>query len=105
MSDIEFSRLPAERHREEAGRLERLLNDADAMTWLRYEVSGYTPPADGYMTEDEVVAAERSHRRFKNADGDWKYIIESLGQMTAHIDSGDGRGVLIRWVGCSTGLA
>ena len=89
LTDIECSRLPPADLAKKASRLARLLDDVDAMTWLRYEISGYTPASRGHMTHEEVRAAERS-RRIQTKDsetGAITYSVSSLGWQQAQVDA------------------
>jgi len=45
--DIELGRIEAMAVVRKAGRLARLLDDADAMLWLRYEATGYPRGPNG----------------------------------------------------------
>jgi hypothetical protein len=88
LGEIEYSRLGASDIAKKAGRLARLVDDADAMAWLRSEVAGYTKPGNGFMTLEEVAAAERSNRFMELSDaGVRKYKVESIGEIQAHIES------------------
>ena len=89
LSDIEYTKIGPSDIAKKASRLARLIDDAEAMTWLRYEIGGYRGKSRGLMSADEVVAAERS-RRFVGLDEDGttrSYKVESIGEMQAHIES------------------
>lgn len=45
LSDIELGELPPVALVRKTSRLARLLDDEDALGWLRYETSGYSPEA------------------------------------------------------------
>jgi hypothetical protein len=59
LSDIELSRLPPTAIVRKVSRLARLLDDTEAMNWLRYETAGYPVPLD----TNSGQAAFRSHRQ------------------------------------------
>jgi hypothetical protein len=84
LADIELVRLtPAEIARK-ALRLARLLDDSDAMTWLRFEVVGY--PTGPGLPSDAWEAAGRSNRRFLNTEGQERAATTMLGQLQTNID-------------------
>jgi AbiTii len=88
LSDIEYSRLSPVDIAKKASRLARLLDDADAMEWLRFEVGGYTPSDRGYMSEAEVVAARRSGRftGMNPETGTPNFTAASLGWLAAQVE-------------------
>src|SRR5579872_6147066 len=87
LGDIEYSRLPPSDIAKKASRLARLLDDEEAMAWLRYEVAGYTPTTQGFMTDSELVAAQRSRRLSSAKDADPRYDIQSLGQLETSVEA------------------
>jgi hypothetical protein len=87
LTEIEYSKLPAPDIAKKASRLARLLDDEDAMAWLRFEVGGYTPATRGTMTDEEVAAAQRSRRRAADVDGEPSYTVTSLGWLQAQVEA------------------
>lgn len=59
LSGIELSHIAPVDAARKTSRLARLLDDADAMEWLRHETSGYS---DGLLDDDAMRAATRSNR-------------------------------------------
>lgn len=70
-------------------RLARLLDDASAMAWLGYEVSGYPTP----LTAEATEAARRSHRVIPSDDenGSESVMTGTLGQLIAMLDGAKAR--------------
>jgi hypothetical protein len=89
LTDIECSRLPPTDLAKRASRLARLLDDTEAMTWLRFEVAGYTPGNLGQMSTEEVAAATKS-KRIQTIDKDTglpTFTVMSLGALQARLDA------------------
>lgn len=74
LRNIELSELPAPEVARKAYRLARLVDDADAVTWLAYEVGGYP---DAGLDADSWAAAMRSNRGVTNADGEPAALTQS----------------------------
>lgn len=89
LTDIECSRLPAPDLAKRASRLARLLDDAEAVEWLRFEIGGYTGKDIGYMTTEEVAAAKRSRRvqAVNKETGEISYTVSSLASLQANADA------------------
>jgi hypothetical protein len=88
LTEIELSAVgPADIARK-ASRLARLIDDAEAMKWLHFEVSGYPKP----LSEGAETAAIRSNRLVRNpkagsfGDGP-SYWTQTLGELAATIDA------------------
>jgi hypothetical protein len=86
LADIELSRLQPIDLARKASRLARLLDDADAMEWLRQEVSGFDRADESTVTAAAFEAARRSGRVFFNADGEERANTKSLGELRTTID-------------------
>jgi hypothetical protein len=90
LSDIEYTKIGPSDIARKASRLARLTDDVEAMAWLRFEIAGYTKPAQGFFTDDEVKAAERSGRFMNLSEaGGRLYKIESIGEIQAHIGAAE----------------
>jgi hypothetical protein len=86
LADIELSQLPAADIARKAFRLARLLDDADAMAWLRCEIGGFEATADG-LTPSAWAAAVRSNRtQIDRTDGKLKANTLVFGQLQTTID-------------------
>jgi hypothetical protein len=83
LSDIELARIDPVAVARKAGRLARLLDDADAMRWLAYETTGYP---SGALDEHSAYAAVRSSRIEDGADGPLVTLVP-LGQFAAEIEA------------------
>jgi len=88
LSDIELSAIEPIDAARRASRLARLLDDGEAMAWLRYEVAGYPHPPD----QEACAAARRSNREAAAKDraaGDEgpAFWTGSLGQMNATLEA------------------
>lgn len=83
LRDIELSNIDPMSLARKAGRLARLIDDAEAMQWLAYETTGYPSPLDGASSR----AAQRSCRGFVTEDGTKKVKTAMLGQLASVIDS------------------
>lgn len=84
VGEIELSTLAPTDIARKASRLARLLDDAEAMDWLKCETAGYPTPLDARATR----FALRSHRRGPVGDDESpQYWTATLGQMQAIIDS------------------
>ena len=80
LADLELHRLAPPDAARKTSRLARLLDDADAMDWLRHEVSGYSLP----LNQDAVRAAERSNRQAPAAeDGSSLWYAADLATLSA----------------------
>ncbi len=86
LDDIELSRLPPMEIARKTSRLARLLDDVDAMEWLRHETGGYLT-VDGVLPPNAWNAAVRSNRAFQEPDGSWKAMTTPLGQLQANMDA------------------
>jgi AbiTii len=85
LSDIELGELPPVALVRKTSRLARLLDDEDALVWLRYETSGYSPEA---LDGDAWAAAERSNRIMLRDDGTPGSYNSSVGQLQANVQVG-----------------
>lgn len=85
LSNIELSELPAAALARKAGRLARLLDDEDALGWLRYEITGYP---DGTLDPAAWAAATRSNRIMLTGDGMPGALTWPLGQLEAGVQTG-----------------
>lgn len=79
LGDIELRRIGGADIARKADRLARLLDDADAMAWLKYEVSGYPTPIDANAS----AAAIRSGREANQG----KVWTPALGTIELDIDT------------------
>src|SRR3954452_3985470 len=86
LDDIELSRLPPMEIARKTSRLARLLDDAEAMEWLRHETGGYAS-VKNELPPPAWNAAIRSNRVFQADDGSWKALTTTLGQIQANIDA------------------
>jgi hypothetical protein len=84
LSDIELTRIARVDVVRRASRLARLIDDEDAMRWLRYEIGGYPVPLD----PESVAAAERSSRRAPDAeDGGKRWWTNELAGLQASVEA------------------
>ncbi len=89
LKNIEFNEIPLDHAVLKVARLARLINDAEAMEWLRYEQEGYTLTPDGVPETAWDIAAKRG-RHFLQKEGDEtkEYIfVESISALEAQIMS------------------
>lgn len=86
LDDIELSRIPPMEVARKTSRLARLVDDAEAMEWLRHETGGYLS-VNNELPPPAWNAAIRSNRTFQAADGSWKALTPTLGQIQANIDA------------------
>ncbi len=91
LADIELSRLPPADVARKTFRLSRLLDDADAMAWLRCEIGGFastgTVLTGTALTPEAWAAAVRSNRVYVDQlDGKPKANTNLLGQLQTSID-------------------
>jgi hypothetical protein len=83
LTDIELGRLKAMDVARRASRLARLMDDADAQSWLAYETSGYPKP----LTAEATAAAIRSSRQAEPAeDGSARYWVSSVSEFESEAD-------------------
>jgi hypothetical protein len=89
LGEIELGQLKAPDVARKASRLARLLDDVDAMKWLRYETGGYPPSLDA----DAFNAALRSNRRAKPQDPSEgpKVWTPSLAELDVQVQVGEAR--------------
>jgi hypothetical protein len=85
LGDIELGRLSALDIARRASRLARLLDDADATSWLVYEIAGYPAASLDWAA---TAAATRSGRRTTNKDGDPAFWTSPLGTLDLDVQSG-----------------
>ena len=85
LGDIEFGRLSALDVARKTSRLTRLLDDADAASWLRYEIYGY--PA-GALDAAAADAASRSGRGTINESGQLAFWTSPLGTLDLDVKEG-----------------
>ena len=86
LSDFELQRLTPQDLVRKAGRLARLLDDHEAVQWLRFEVEGY---AQGQALDTAAwAAARRSGRITRNADGNETANVTGVGQLATEIEAG-----------------
>jgi hypothetical protein len=83
LADIELDRIDPMALVRRTSRLARLLDDAPAMQWLSYEITGY--PTNGLDT-DAWSAATRSCRTYQTDDGP-KANTQMLGAIYANLDA------------------
>jgi hypothetical protein len=89
LADIELSRIPPIEVARKTYRLARLLDDQDAIDWLRFEVNGYTLlQPDNVFEPGGWEAACRSNRDTFGADGKHTANHLSLGELQAHVEGG-----------------
>lgn len=86
LTDIELAQIPAPDIVKKASRLARLLDDADAMAWLSFEISGYSVP----LAAGAVAAAQRSHRHAtpNEETGRMRYWTPSVSRCQSDVDTG-----------------
>ena len=84
LTDIELAQMAPIDVARKSSRLARLLDDTDALAWLRYEVSGYPAPLD----ERATAAASRSNRQAPPAaDGSPLWWTADLAALAAQSES------------------
>lgn len=69
-----------------ASRLARLLDDTEAMTWLRFEVEGFEQASSRTLTAEAFSAARRSNRTSTDDEGREGANTTTLGQLQRAID-------------------
>jgi hypothetical protein len=82
LSDIELGRIEPVAIARKAGRLARLLDDAEAMKWLAFEATGYPDTLD-----PEAWAAVVRSRRVSGTGEAARAFTTPLGRLSAEIDS------------------
>jgi hypothetical protein len=82
LSDIELERISTADVARRASRLARLLSDAEAMQWLRFETYGYP---DGPLSREAWAAAVRSGRVVPRTDDGTAAHTISLGEIDAQL--------------------
>jgi hypothetical protein len=91
LNDIEMSNIAPMDMARKTSRLARLLDDAEAMTWLRFEVGGYP----NSLTPEATKAAQRSNRilEVEEEGGDEAATVATgtLGQLAALVDGAHAR--------------
>jgi AbiTii len=88
LSDIELGRIPATDIARKTSRLARLLDDAEALDWLRIEAGGYPPAMTGGLDAAATAAAVRSNRlALIDQEGAPSYYTASLSALQAEIDA------------------
>jgi hypothetical protein len=89
LGEIELGQLRPPDVARKASRLARLLDDVDAMQWLRYETGGYPPSLDA----DAFNAALRSNRRAEAEDPSEgpKVWTPSLAELDTQVQVGEAR--------------
>ena len=86
LADIELHRISPLDIARKASRLARLLDDGEAMVWLKYETSGYPNEA---LTAHASAAAVRSRRAAPlGEDGRPMFWTSPLGRLQLDIDTG-----------------
>jgi len=89
LADIELSRIPPIEVARKTYRLARVLDDQDAIEWLRFEVNGYKlSQPENVFEPGGWEAACRSNRDTFGADGKHTASPLSLGALQAHIEGG-----------------
>lgn len=89
LGEIELSAISPVDIARKASRLARLVDDSEAMQWLRFEVSGYPRP----FPPEGFVAAARSNRQIRKAPDERKederpsYATQTLGALRAEIEA------------------
>lgn len=84
LEDIELGRLLPQNIVRKASRVARLLDDAEAVSWLSFEVAGYP---NTKLAPDAWAAAKRSGRVRETEDGA-RASTSSLGAMQANVEAG-----------------
>src|SRR5689334_19956340 len=88
LNDIELSNIAPMDIARKTSRLARLLDDAEAMTWLRFEVGGYPDP----LSPEATRAARRSNRGLHAEEGEEETVATgTLGQLAALMDGAHAR--------------
>jgi hypothetical protein len=87
LGDVELQRVPSLDLARKASRLARLLDDEDAISWLRYETRPYPQPLDA----DAIRAATRSGRTVAGEDGQLSAWIIGLGELDLRVTEGSAR--------------
>jgi hypothetical protein len=89
LADIELGRIPPIEVARKTYRLARLLEDQEAIEWLRFEVNGYKLiQPDNVFEPGGWEAACRSNRDTFGADGKHTASQLSLGELEAHVEGG-----------------
>ncbi len=87
LGDIELQRVAALDVARKASRLARLLDDEDAITWLKYETGLYAQP----LEEEASRAATRSGRTVIGDDGTLRWWTASLSELDLRVAERSGR--------------
>jgi hypothetical protein len=88
LSDIELSRIAPVDIARRTSRLARLLDDVDALEWLRFEIGGYPISEDNTLDADAWGAATRSNRvHIDLTEKKPKATTRSLGQLQANVEA------------------
>jgi AbiTii len=85
LTDIELGRIDPMAVVRKASRLARLLDDAEAMQWLRFEATGYSSGSNG-LDSAAWSAATRSCR-IHESDGERRASTTMLGTLSAEIEA------------------
>ncbi len=88
LSDIELGRIPAADVARKTSRLARLLDDAEGLEWLRFEIGGYPTKVTSGLGAAAEAAAVRSNRlALIDKQGTPSYYTASLSALQAEIDA------------------
>lgn len=89
LNDIELDKLPFDKILYKGLRLARLKNDFESISWLNYELQGYSDKDDS--STEKVKALTKSgrftHTTDKNGEIQTQYYIKSIPELEAQIDS------------------
>ena len=85
LGNIELGELPPVALVRKASRLARLLDDEEALAWLRYEIGGYPP---GTLDPSAWAAAKRSNRVMLSDDGSQGAHTLSVGHLQTDVQGG-----------------
>lgn len=70
LQNIELSEVPLQTVIQKTLRLARLINDMEAVEWVREELKGFSKDANGFLTTTAWEACKRSNRTYYNEDTD-----------------------------------
>ncbi|MDQ7860639.1 hypothetical protein RCO48_04755 [Peribacillus frigoritolerans] len=70
LQNIELSEVPLQTVIQKTLRMARLINDMEAVEWVREELKGFSKDENGYLTTTAWEACKRSNRTYYNEDTD-----------------------------------
>jgi hypothetical protein len=85
LSDIELSTIAAPQIISKASRIARLLDDVEALTWLKYEINGYPAKLD---VQASACARRSGRATVDEKTGNAAFWTQTVGQMQAEFDAG-----------------